>query len=208
VARPEIRSIEDLKGKKVMSGGGRSNTDMRFLSSRCGLRPGVDFEVVQGDSIGRAKAFADPTIAAVFARSHFLYWGTKAGFKPLYYPDPGMGWYEGGLAAGVSLITAHPDTVQKIVNAVVLATEFIKSNPEESVDVALKRIPELDRAEAEGNYKILVEGFAGELQPSVLDYMAKVVGSIKGARRPTAAEAVADLSFLRRARAHGRQELE
>ncbi|MGH7846639.1 MAG: ABC transporter substrate-binding protein [Candidatus Binatia bacterium] len=201
VARPEIRSIEDLKGRKVMSGGGRSNTDMHFLSSRYGLRPGVDFEVVQGDSAGRARAFEDPTIAAVFARSHFLYWGMKAGFKQLYYPEPGMGWYEGGLAAGASLIAAHPDTVQKIVNAALLATEFIKSTPEEAVNVALKRIPELNRAEAEGNYKILVEGFAGELEPSVLDYMAKVVGSVKGARRPTAAEAVADLSFLRRARA-------
>ena len=201
VARTEIRSIEDLKGKKVMSGGGRSNTDMLFLSSRCGLRPGVDFEVVHGDSVGRAKAFEDPTIAAVFARSHFLYWGTKAGFKPLYYPDPGMGWYEGGLAAGVSLITEHPDTVQKVVNAVVLATEFIKSNEEESVNVALKRIPQLDRAEAEGNYRILLEGFAGELQPSVIDYMARVVAAIRGARQPIATEAFADLSFLRRARA-------
>ena len=112
VARPEIRSIADLKGKKVMSGGGRSNTDLRFLCSRYGLRPGVDVEVVQGDSVGRAKAFEDPTIAAVFARSQFLYWGTRAGFRPLHYPDPGMGWYEGGLAAGVSLIARHPDVIQ------------------------------------------------------------------------------------------------
>ena len=132
VARPEIHSIADLKGKKVMSGGGRSNTDFRFLCSRYGLRPGVDVECVQGDSLGRAKAFEDPTISAVFARSQFLYWGTKAGFKPLYYPDPGMGWYEGGLAAGVALIRKQPEAVQKIIDAAVRASEYLKIHEEEA----------------------------------------------------------------------------
>jgi ABC-type nitrate/sulfonate/bicarbonate transport system substrate-binding protein len=199
VARPEIRSIADLKGKKVMSGGGRSNTDLRFLCSRYGLRPGIDVEVIQGDSVGRARAFEDPTIAAVFARSQFLYWGTKAGFQPLYYPEPGMGWYEGGLAGGVSLITRHPDIVQKVVSAVVRATAFIKDHEKEAVDVALKRIPHLDRTEAEGNYKILRAGFAGELEPSVIDYMATVVGTIKSTARRVTLEEVADLSFLQEA---------
>jgi ABC-type nitrate/sulfonate/bicarbonate transport system substrate-binding protein len=199
VARPEIRSIADLKGKKVMSGGGRSNTDFRFLCSRYGLRPGVDVEVVQGDSVGRAKAFEDPTISAVFARSQFLYWGTKAGFQPLYYPDPGMGWYEGGLAAGVSLINTQSEAVQKILNAVVRATEYVQSHEEEAVAVALKRIPHLSHDEALGNYRILREGFAGELVPSVIDYMATVVGTVKsGARRITMDE-IADMSFLRAA---------
>jgi ABC-type nitrate/sulfonate/bicarbonate transport system substrate-binding protein len=199
VARPEIRSIADLKGKKVMSGGGRSNTDMRFLCSRYGLRPGIDLEVVQGDSVGRARAFEDPTIAAVFARSQFLYWGTKAGFRPLPYPDPGMGWYEGGLAAGVSLMTRHPEAIQKVVSAVVRATDYLKINEKEAVEVALKRIPNLDRDEAEGNYRILREGFVDNLEPSVIDYMANVVGTIKATPRRVTLEEVADLSFLREA---------
>jgi NitT/TauT family transport system substrate-binding protein len=199
VARPEIRSIADLKGKKVMSGGGRSNTDLRFLCARYGLRPGIDVEVVQGDAMGRAKAFEDPTIAAVFARSQFLYWGTKAGFKPLPYPDPGMGWYEGGLAAGVALIRRHPDVVQKIVSAVVGAANFLKHNEKEALDVALKRIPHLDRDAAEGNYRILRDGFVDSLEPSVIDYMATVVGTIKASPRRVTLDEVADLSFLREA---------
>jgi NitT/TauT family transport system substrate-binding protein len=199
VARPEIQTIADLKGKKVMSGGGRSNTDFRFLCSRYGLRPGVDVEVVQGDSVGRAKAFEDPTISAVFARSQFLYWGTKAGFKPLYYPDPGMGWYEGGLAAGVALIQQQPETVQKVVTAVVRATEYLKTHEQEAIEVALKRIPNLSRDEAEGNFKILRQGFVGELEPSVIDYMATVVGTIKSTDRRVTLEEVTDLSFLRAA---------
>jgi NitT/TauT family transport system substrate-binding protein len=199
VARPEIRSIADLKGKKVMSGGGRSNTDLRFLCARYGLRPGVDVEVVQGDSAGRAKAFDDPTIAAVFARSQFLYWGTQAGFRPLQYPDPGMGWYEGGLAAGVALIEREPEAIQKVINAVVRAADFLRTNRDEAIEVALKRIPHLDRAAAAGNYEILRDGFVDNIEPSVIDYMADVVGTIKGSPRRVTLEEVADLSFLREA---------
>jgi NitT/TauT family transport system substrate-binding protein len=199
VARPEIRSIADLKGKKVMSGGGRSNIDLRFLCSRYGLRPGIDIEVVQGDSVGRARAFEDPTISAVFARSQFLYWGTKAGFKPLYYPDPGMGWYEGGLAAGAALINSQPQEVQKILTAVVRATEYAIDHEEEAVAVALKRIPHLSHDEALGNYRILREGFVGELAPSVIDYMATVVGTVRSSARRVRLEEIADLSFLREA---------
>jgi hypothetical protein len=163
------------------------------------LQPGVDVEVVQGDSVGRAKAFEDPTISAVFARSQFLYWGTKAGFKPLYYPDPGMGWYEGGLAAGVALIKRQPETLQKVLNAVVRATEYARQHEEEAVAVGLKRIPNLSHEEALGNYKILREGFAGELAPSVIDYMATVVGTVKSGARRVTLEEIADLSFLREA---------
>ena len=200
VVRPEIRTIADLKGKKVMSGGGRSNSDFRFLCARYGLRPGIDVEVVRGDSVGRAKAFEDQTISAVFARSQFLYWGMKAGFKPLYYPDSGMGWYEGGLATGVSLIERQPAALQKVVNGVVRATEYLKTHEEEAVAVALKRIPNLSGDEALGNYRILCEGFVGELVPSVIDYMASVVGTVKGASRRVTLEDVTDLSFLREAR--------
>jgi ABC-type nitrate/sulfonate/bicarbonate transport system substrate-binding protein len=199
VARPEIRSIADLKGKKVMSGGGRSNTDLRFLCARYGLRPGVDVEVVQGDSVGRARAFEDPTIAAVFARSQFLYWGTRAGFQPLPYPDPGMGWYEGGLAAGAALIARQPDVIQKVVDAVVRATDYLKAHEDEAVEVALKRIPQLSRDEARGNYAILRDGFVDDLEPSVIDYMSNVVGTVKATPRRITLGEIADLSFLREA---------
>jgi ABC-type nitrate/sulfonate/bicarbonate transport system substrate-binding protein len=199
VARPEIRSIADLKGKKVMSGGGRSNTDLRFLCARYGLRPGVDVEVVQGDSTGRAKAFEDPSIAAVFARSQFLYWGTKAGFQPLPYPDSGMGWYEGGLAAGAALIARHRDGIQRVVNAVVRAAAFLKANEDEALEVALKRIPQLSRDEAQGNYAILREGFVDNLESSVIDYMSNVVGTVKATPRRITLDEIADLSFLREA---------
>jgi ABC-type nitrate/sulfonate/bicarbonate transport system substrate-binding protein len=110
-----------------------------------------------------------------------------------------MGWYEGGLAAGAALINSQRQEVQKILNAVVRATEYAINHENEAVAVALKRIPHLSHDEALGNYRILREGFAGELAPSVIDYMATVVGTIKSSTRRVGLEEIADLSFLREA---------
>jgi ABC-type nitrate/sulfonate/bicarbonate transport system substrate-binding protein len=110
-----------------------------------------------------------------------------------------MGWYEGGLAAGIALIQQQPQTVQKVVTAVVRATEYLKTHEQDAIDVALKRIPNLSRDEAEGNYRILRQGFVGELEPSVIDYMATVVATIKSTDRRVTLEEVTDLSFLRAA---------
>ena len=89
--------------------------------------------------------------------------------------------------------------MQKIVNALVRATEYLKSSESEAAAVALKRIPNLSHEEALGNYRILREGFVGELVPSVIDYMATVVGTVKSSARRVTLEEVADLSFLRKA---------
>ena len=124
------------QGKKSDVRGKRSNTDHFASSTVCALESMSNlFKVTR---VGRINDFEDPTISAVFARSQLLYWGTKAGFQPLYYPEPGMGWYEGGLAGGVSLITQHPDLVQKVVSAVVQATAFIKNNEKEAVGCRVK----------------------------------------------------------------------
>ncbi len=148
-ARQNIQSFEDLKDKKVMAGGGRSNTEVLYLCKLYGWEPGKDIEILHGDAVGRAKAFQDPSISAVFARSQYLYWGTKEGFRPLYYPEPHMGWYEGGVAAGVRFISTQRAQLQKTVTAIVTAIEYIKKEQEGSIAIALKWIPHLDRESAE-----------------------------------------------------------
>jgi hypothetical protein len=45
----------------------------------------------------------------------------------------------------------------------------------------------------------LREGFVDEIESSVIDYMANVVGTIKGSPRRVTLEEVADLSFLHEA---------
>ncbi len=117
----------------------------------------------------------------------------------MFYPEPRTGWYEGGLITSVDLFRRSPEVMQKVVTAVVLATEFVRSNEEESIAVALRRIPYLDREGAEGNYKILRDSFSCDIEAEGINYMAKVVGEVKGCPRQISLGEVAELSFLQQA---------
>ena len=200
VVRPEIKSMADLKGKKIMVGGGRSKNEALYICSIYGWQPGKDIEIVsQGDAIGRIHAFKDPNIFAVFARVQYLSWGEKEGFRALPYPTPGTAWCEGGLATSLQLIRENPELVQKVVTAVAEATEFVKNSAEEAIAVALKRIQYLDRAAAEDNYRVLHGAFSCDIEAPAIEYMAEVLGMVKKCPRKVMLEEIADLSFLQRA---------
>jgi len=199
MVRPEIQSLEQLKGRKVMVGGGRSNNEALYICSRFGWQPGKDIELVHGDAVDRIHAFQDPEISAVFARAQYLFWAEKAGFRPMFHRDPKVAWYDGGLATSVNLIRKDPDVVQRVVTAVVQASQFVKENEEEAIAVALRRIPYLDQEQAQGNYKVLRDNLSCDITATGIHYMAKVLGQVKGTPRQLKLEEVADLSFLHQA---------
>ena len=63
-ARSEITELKDLKGKRVMVGGGASNNQIAYLAKKLGW----EIVIVHGDALDRIRAFEDPAIAAVIAR--------------------------------------------------------------------------------------------------------------------------------------------
>ena len=199
IARPEIRSVADLKGGTVMVGGGRSNNEFLYLCEQNGWRPGEDIHVIHGDAINRINAFQNPDIAAVFARVQYLAWGQQAGFYGLPYPEEGVVWEEGGLATSLETIRKSPELVQKVVNAVVLAIDFLKKDRESAVRVGVKWIPYMGRQGVEGNYDVLKDHFSCEISPKGIDYMARLLGAVKESRRPLTYEEAVDIGFVKRA---------
>jgi ABC-type nitrate/sulfonate/bicarbonate transport system substrate-binding protein len=198
-ARSEIQSLADLKGKKVMVGGGRSMSEVRWLCHRYGWELGKDLHVVTGDLSARAKVFSDPSFSAVFGRPQYLFWLKKGGFHLLPYPDADRAWPEGGITTSVDLIENNPEAVQKVVNAVVQATEYVKHNRDAAIELAMKNVPDLNRDAAEGNYDVLRDWYSSEVSESAIAHLTEVHNiATKNSRAVKLAE-VADLSFLRRA---------
>ena len=198
-ARSEIQSLADLKGKKVMVGGGRSMSEVRWLCHRYGWEFGKDLHVVTGDLSARAKVFSDPSFSAVFGRPQYLFWLKKGGFHLLPYPDADRAWPEGGITTSVDLIENNPEAVQKVVNAVVQATEYVKHNRDAAIELAMKNVPDLNRDAAEGNYDVLRDWYSSEVSESAIAHLTEVHNiATKNSRAVKLAE-VADLSFLRRA---------
>ena len=199
-ARDDIRSFADLKNKKVMVGGGRSRNEVLWLCRRYGWDADRDLEVVSGDLAARAKAFADPTFSAVFGRPQYLAWLKKGGFHLLPYPDKDDAWPEGCLATGQTLIEKKPGVVQKVVNAVVAATDYARNHKEDAMAVAMNHVGYLGKEAVEGNYEVLREWYSNDISETAIAHIVEVL-ELKNERSPTVKLSdFADLSFLTRAR--------
>lgn len=197
-AREEIRSFGDLKNKKVMVGGGRSRNEVLWLCRRQGWNPDQDLEIVSGDLSERAQAFSDPSFAAVFGRPQYLSWLKKGGFHLLPYPDKDDAWPEGCLATSQRLIAEKPDLVQRVVNAVVAATEYARTQKDEAIAVAMKNIGYLGQEAVEGNYEVLREWYSSDISETAIVHVMDVL-ELKTAGQALTLADFADLSFLMRA---------
>ena len=197
-AREEIRSFADLKNKKVMVGGGRSRNEVLWLCQRHGWNPDQELKIVSGDLSERAKAFSDPSFAAVFGRPQYLSWLKKGGFHLLPYPDKDDAWPEGCLATSQKLIEEKPDLVQKVVNAVVAATDYARTRKDEAIAVAMKNIGYLGQEAVEGNYEVLREWYSSDISETAIAHVMEVL-ELKTAGQSLKLADFADLSFLMRA---------
>ncbi len=199
-AREEIRSFSGLKNKKVMVGGGRSRNEVLWLCRRLGWQPDQDLEIVSGDLSERAQAFSDPSFAAVFGRPQYLSWLKKGGFHLLPYPDKDDAWPEGCLATSQALIEEKPDVIQKVVNAVVTATEYARSHKEEALAVAMNHVGYLGKEAVEGNYEVLREWYSNDISETAIAHIVEVLELKNEPAKQLRLEDFADLSFLMQTR--------
>lgn len=201
MARPEIKSLQDLKGKKVMVGGGASNNQILYLCQKAGWDPKRDLTILMGSNLDRIQAFKDPTVSAILARDEYMYWALKAGFHLVNYPEKYMRWHGGGMCTSARLIREQPDLVYRSVKAAAQATDYVNNNRQQAEAVALKRIPNLGPEEARGNYDIIQGqgGYSCAITEDGIRYMSEVLGLVKGSTKKVTLKDVADLSFLERA---------
>jgi ABC-type nitrate/sulfonate/bicarbonate transport system substrate-binding protein len=201
-ARESIHSFADLKNKKVMVGGGRSRNEVLWLCRGQGWNPERDVEIVSGDLAARAQAFSDPSFAAVFGRPQYLSWLKQGGFHLLSYPDKDDTWPEGCLATSQALIDANPELVQKVVNAVVAATDYARDHRDEAIAVAMKHVGYLGQEAVAGNYDVLREWYSNDITATAIAHILEVLELQKEPSRQVPLENFVDLSFLMRTRQH------
>src|SRR5262245_17281567 len=199
-ARNAIDSFADLKNKKIMVGTGRSRNEVLWLCRALGWDAERDLEMVSGDLAERAQAFSDPSFAAVFGRPQYLSWLKKSGFHLLPYPDQDDAWPEGCLATSQKLIDERPELIQKVVNAVVAATEFARDNKPEALEIAMRHVGYLGKEEVEGNYDVLREWYSNEISATAIAHIIEVLELKSQTTGPLPLHDFADLSFLARAR--------
>lgn len=136
IARPEIRSFEDLKGKKigVQQIGSGQYISTRMLIVKKGLDPNRDVIFVPGNPTPIAfQGVKTGVVDAATVSSPFQFLARRMGLNVLSFlgddvPEAPSGT---GLAATEKKIQSRPDQVRKMIRGTLKALRYFRENPAE-----------------------------------------------------------------------------
>jgi ABC-type nitrate/sulfonate/bicarbonate transport system substrate-binding protein len=206
MAKPEIRSLKDLKGKTlaVSAFGGSSHQRLLIILNSIGMDPKTDVTVL---SVGEAKLRLEQlrlgAIDATVLTAPHNFVAERAGFRTLgsskdILPLPAV-----GMATLERRMKEKPDQVKKTLRAILKAMTFIRQNRDETVQKAMEWLA-LDRDLAARSYDAMVSNYAfdGTMDRRQLSHYVDLVSR----RRPGVPQKnfsladVADFSLIEQAR--------
>jgi ABC-type nitrate/sulfonate/bicarbonate transport system substrate-binding protein len=145
IAKPEIKRIEDLKGKKVGVGMIGSGMDVytRVILKKHGLNPDKDVILINNGIAQAAYASIESgQVDATIIHEPFVTFAELKGVAKLL----ARGWdylptfHTGVLVASDKLIKEHPALVRKLVAVYFKSNRYAKSHPDELLDFGTKYI--------------------------------------------------------------------
>jgi NitT/TauT family transport system substrate-binding protein len=183
IGRPEIRQLEELKGKKVGITRFGSATDFALLYSeeKWPIKRGRDFTVIQmGGMPEMLAALKSRALDAATLNAEFTIQARKEGFRELVDMSAlGLSFPTSTVATTRSFIKRNENTVRKFVRAFVEGNHFAKTQRTFSVQVFGKYLRNDDREYLNGIYDLYVLRYipkipypSHEAIKTVLDQMA------------------------------------
>jgi ABC-type nitrate/sulfonate/bicarbonate transport system substrate-binding protein len=143
VVRPEIKDVNDLKGKKLGVATIRGTDQLvaaELLRSK-GFDPALVQQLVIGETPLRAQALASGAVQAVSVSPPYDLMLQQMGYKILAGP-PEVGMPASGLFTSDRLLKDNPQMVRRTLWAVMKANRFIAANRQETIAVMLKWLPQ------------------------------------------------------------------
>ncbi|HWR28451.1 MAG TPA: ABC transporter substrate-binding protein [Negativicutes bacterium] len=160
IAQPDIKSVEDLKGKKigVSTFGNGMDVYTRIILKKHGLDPNKDVTLIANGSYQKALASLETKqVDATIIHEPFVSFGEASGKAKLlvrgwdYLPN----FHTGVLTASDKIIKEQPEAVAKVLKAYFKSQEYAKSHLDEYLDYAAKKT-NLDK-------EVLKKAFAREI---------------------------------------------
>ena len=162
MARPEIASIRELKGKKVaVSGfGGASHQRMLIVLRSAGLDPQKDVTIISvGDAGLRMDQLRLGAIDATVLTAPHCFVAERAGFKNLGSSKDTLPLPAVGIVTLERRIKEKPEQTKKVLRAVLKSVRYLRENRDESVRVAMDWLS-IDRDLAERSYDLMVPNYS------------------------------------------------
>lgn len=205
VVRPEIRQVEDLKGKTLGVSGVGELTDVgaRIILKKYGLVPESDVKIraLFGNHPLRLSALQAGQIDGTLMSMPYNKMAVKMGFRELVHLREFIKTPQGGLVTTLQRIRSEPEMILRTVKAALLASRFLKDHKREFVKL-LEKESGVNDAVVAG----LIHEEIGKLysetgivpDDAMQEFIANSKEALKVTREISFAE-IADFSFARRA---------
>ena len=203
IARPEFRSIKDLRGRTlgVSSFGATADVAARMMFQKSGIDPEKEIKIIAlGSDRARFTALKEGIVDVAVISPPADVEGKKMGFNVVARAYEMFSFPFVGLGANNKKIKERPDEVKRAIKALIKANRYITANRDGAIQT-LAEWSRSDRENAAASYDGTVKVFNGD--GSIPDSGLKLV--IDQSRqalkvdRPVGPEEVADLGPLREA---------
>lgn len=161
MARPEIKTYQDIKGKAVAvdsATSGYSTALYQIIKDKSGLVQDKDYKMaVVGGTRDRVKALKENVAAAAVVSTPNDTQLIEEGYNRLGDVAVDLGAYQGStFVVRKSYAKANPKVVEGFVRAIVASNDFVFSNKAGTIEVLKKNLPELTDEGAAKIYDRLV----------------------------------------------------
>jgi len=203
IARPEFKSVQELRGKTVGINVFGSNLDIiaRNIFKHSGLDPDKDIKFLAGGPLeARFSSMKQGLIAATFGGPPADFLGKKMGFVVLARAHELFSFPVTGVLSSVKKIKEKPDEIKRVIRAGIKANRYIRQNRDGTIQTFMEWL-KIDKEMATATYDSVGKSFNedGSLPEDGLPLLIEEAKKAAKVSREIASSEVADLSILREA---------
>lgn len=203
IARPEYKTIQDLKGKTIglNSIGGGLEATVRLMLKHSGIDPDKDVKyLATGPIETRFAAMKQGLTVATAGSTPSDYLGKKMGYVVLARAYELFSYPDTGLVASMKKIKEKPDEVKRVIKAGIKANRYIHQNRDGTIQ-AMMQWMKIDKEAAVATYDSAAKSYNNDGSVPEAGLRIVIDEAIKAANisREVSAGEVVDLSILREA---------
>ena len=201
IARPEFKTIQDLKGKTIglnSIGGGLEST-VRMMLKHYGIDPDKDVKFLATGTVDmRFAALKQGLTVATAGSTPVDYLGKKLGYVVLARAYDLFSYPNTGLVASVRKIKENPDQLKRVIKAGIRANRYLHQNRDGTIQ-AIMQWMKIDKETAAATYDGAAKSFNedGSVPESGLRLAIDEARKAAGISREVAPSEVADFTVLR-----------
>jgi NitT/TauT family transport system substrate-binding protein len=201
VAQPELKTLHDLRGKKIgVTGlGGTTHTSLMMAIEKSGANP-REYIVVSLGPQQYLRALESKAVDAATIDPPLLFLVLKKGFNRILDLGAAVEMPVGGLTTLTRTLNNKPEQVSRVIRALQEAKELLLSSKERAVDFTVK-VMKMDRETALQSHQLMIVAWTGTGVPT-RGGMENIIRGIQSqgrfADRKVLFEDVADARFALR----------